>query len=101
MDIISSSSAVYRSKLTDAATAAALIPKQGTLAFGMGPANPPQLISALAERIQAKEIDNLHIHYQIAREPAAPLFRLDFLDRIHLHPNFMSELDRNLIKLAS
>lgn len=100
MDTISSSSTVYRSKLTDAATAAALIPKQGTLAFGMGPANPPQLISALAERIQAKEIDNLHIHYQIAREPAAPLFRLDFLDRIHLHPNFMSELDRNLIKLA-
>ena len=93
-------SAIYRSKLVEPAVAVSLIPKRGNLSFGMGPANPPQLLSALAERTRAGEIEDLHIHYQLASKAAEPLFDLDFLERIHLHPNFMSEIDRDFIKRA-
>jgi itaconate CoA-transferase len=91
-------SALYRSKLVSSMAAAALVPRRGNLAFGMGPANPPQLLSALVERISAGEVDDLHIHYQLACQPAAGLFNVDFLNRIQLHPNFMSELDRDFMK---
>ncbi len=90
----------YKHKLTSPENAVAQVPRKGTLAFTLGPSNPPALLSALAARVAAEDIEELHLHYQIAREPAAPLFKASFLDRLHFHPNFMSELDRKLIKEA-
>jgi itaconate CoA-transferase len=90
----------YKQKLTSPENAVAQVPRKGTLSFTLVPSNPPALFSALAARVAAKDIEELHLHYQIAREPAAPLFKAAFLDRLHFHPNFMSELDRKLIKEA-
>lgn len=92
--------AEYRSKRLPATDAVEKIPRSGNLAFGMGPANPPALLEALTARIASGGIDDLHIHYQLAGNAAASLFNTAFLDRIRLHPNFMSELDRDFIKRA-
>lgn len=91
---------IYGRKLISAQDAAGMIPKRGNLAFGLGPSNPPALLAALAERAASKDIEELHLYYQIASEGAKPLFRTDFLERLRFHSNFLSELDRKLIKEA-
>jgi len=91
---------IYQKKLTRPQEAVAKIPKKGNLSFGLGPSNPPALLSALADRVAAKDIEEIHLYYQLASEGARPLFRADFLDRVHFHSNFMTALDRELIKEA-
>ncbi|HKI48375.1 MAG TPA: 4-hydroxybutyrate--acetyl-CoA CoA transferase, partial [Desulfobacteria bacterium] len=91
---------IYHKKLTKPQEAVARIPKKGNLAFGLGPSNPPALLAALADRVAAEDIEDLHLYYQLASEGARPLFRIDFLDRLHFHSNFMTGLDRQLIKEA-
>jgi itaconate CoA-transferase len=90
----------YRQKLTTPEHAVARIPKKGKLAFGLGPSNPPALLAALADRVAAGDIEELHLYYQLASEGAKPLFRTDFLNCLHFHSNFLSEVDRTLIKEA-
>lgn len=90
----------YRQKLVTPQDAVARIPKKSRLSFGLGPSNPPALLAALAQRVAAGEIEDLHLYYQIATRGAEPLFRADFLDRLHFHSNFLTELDRGLIKEA-
>lgn len=91
---------IYRQKLTKQQEAVAMVPKKGNLAFGLGPSNPPALLAALADRVAAGDVEELHLYYQLASEGARPLFRTDFLDRLHFHCNFMTGLDRELIKEA-
>lgn len=91
---------LYRQKLTTPEEAVSRIPSRGNLAFGFGPSNPPALLEALADRTEAGDIEELHLYYQIARDGARPLFRAEFLDRLHFHSNFMTDLDRGLIKAA-
>lgn len=91
---------LYEQKLTTPKDAAAKVPKKGTLSFGLGPSNPPALLAALAERVAAGDVDDLHLYYQIAKDGARPLFRAEFLDRLHFHANFLTDLDRALIKEA-
>lgn len=91
---------IYQKKLTRPQEAVARIPKKGNLSFGMGPSNPPALLAALAERVAAGDIEDLHLYYQLAGEAASPLFRTEFLDCLHFHSNFMTSLDRQLIKEA-
>lgn len=93
-------STYYRNKLTTPQNAVARIPKKGKLSFGLGPSNPPALLEALAQLVSAGGIEDLHLYYQIATEAARPLFRADFLDRLHFHSNFLTEVDRKLIKEA-
>lgn len=89
---------LYQHKLIKPQDAVARIPKKGNLSFGLGPANPPALLAALAERVEARDIEDIHLYYQLANQGAKPLFRAQYLDRLHFHPNFLTELDRELIK---
>lgn len=91
-------SELYRQKLTSAEIAISRIPRRTNLAFGLGPSNPPVLLSALAERIAASEFDEVHLYYQLASDSAKPLFRKEFLDRVNFHPSFLSGVDRAFIK---
>ena len=91
-------SELYRQKLTSAEIAISRIPSRTNLAFGLGPSNPPVLLSALAERIAASEFDEVHLYYQLASDSAKPLFRKEFLDRVNFHPSFLSSVDRAFIK---
>jgi itaconate CoA-transferase len=93
-------SSLYKNKLATPQDAVARIPKKGNLSFGLGPSNPPALLAALAERVAARDIDEIHLYYQLAKEGASPLFRTEYLDRVRFHPNFLSDLDRALIDEA-
>jgi itaconate CoA-transferase len=94
-------SKLYKEKLTSPQGAVAKIPKRGNLSFGLGPSGPPALLAALAERLAAGEIEELHLYYQLANEAAKPLFQAKYLDYLRFHPNFLSDLDRTLIKEAA
>jgi len=92
--------AEYRRKLTTPEHAVSLIPKRGNLSFGLGAGAPPELCRALAERTRAREIEDLNLYYQLAMAPAAPLLQLDLMNRLHPRPNFLTVLDRALMKAA-
>ncbi len=89
---------IYDNKLLSAEKAVDKVPKKANLAFGLGPSNPPALLSALAERVAAQDVDRLDLYYQLAGEAAKPLFRKEFLDRVSYHPSFLSSVDRAFIK---
>ena len=91
---------MYKEKLTTAESAVSHIPKRTNLAFGLGPSNPPALLNALADRIAANELDEVHLYYQLASDAAKPMFKKEFLDRVSYHPSFLSSVDRALIKEA-
>jgi itaconate CoA-transferase len=90
----------YANKLMSPEKAVSLVPKQGNLSLGLAANGPPALCAALAERTRSGEIKSLNVHYQIAAAPVAPLFDLELMDRLHLHSNFLSDLDRKLMKEA-
>ncbi|MGC8660354.1 MAG: acetyl-CoA hydrolase/transferase family protein [Desulfomonilaceae bacterium] len=91
---------VYHQKLTTPEEAVARIPKRCKVSFGLGPSNPPALLASLAARLDAGNIDKIDLYYQIAKEGAKPLFKAKYLDRVSFHANFMTDLDRALIKEA-
>jgi itaconate CoA-transferase len=76
------------------------VPKKANVSFGLGPSNPPGLLNALAERVKAGDVDDVHLYYQLAKEAAKPLFQVEYLDRLHFHPNFLTDVDRALIDKA-
>jgi itaconate CoA-transferase len=90
----------YKDKLTTPCDAVASIPKKAKISFGLGPSNPPALLGALADRVGAGDIEDVHLYYQLAKEGAKPLFRKEYLDRLHFHANFLSDVDRALIQEA-
>lgn len=91
---------LYQGKLTTPQDAVSRIPKKGNVSFGLAPSNPPALLAALADRVEARDVDEIHLYYQLAKDGAKPLFRTEFLDRVCFHPNFLSDLDRALIEEA-
>lgn len=91
---------LYNQKLLSASHAVERIPKKANICFGLGPSNPPALLAALAERVVAKDVEEIHLYYQLAIDSAKPLFKVEFLDRVRFHSNFLSSLDRSLIKEA-
>jgi len=93
-------SEMYNEKLVLPTQAVESIPRKANISFGLGPSNPPALLSALAQRIAAKDLDDISLYYQLADEGARPLFKIEFLDRLSFHPNFLSSVDRALIKEA-
>jgi itaconate CoA-transferase len=100
MDMLHDFGTEYARKLMPPEKAVSLIPKQGNLALGLAANGPPALCAALAERARSGENKNLNVHYQVAAAPVAPLFDLELMDRLHLHSNFLSDLDRKLMKAA-
>lgn len=93
-------SGLYEKKLTTPHDAVARIPKKGNISFGLGPSNPAALLGALADRVAAGDVEEIHLYYQLAKEGAKPLFRKEYLDRLHFHSNFLSDVDRALIQEA-
>ncbi|MFH0957728.1 MAG: acetyl-CoA hydrolase/transferase C-terminal domain-containing protein [Pseudomonadota bacterium] len=91
---------IYQRKLTTPQQAVARIPRTCNLSFGLGPSNPPSLLAGLADRVDAGDVDEIHLYYQIAKEAAKPLFKTKYLDRLRFHSNFMTDLDRGFIREA-
>ena len=59
--------------------AVARIPRKCNVSFGLGPSNPPSLLASLADRVDAGDVDEIHLYYQIAKDAAKPLFKTKYL----------------------
>jgi itaconate CoA-transferase len=88
----------YRSKLTDAAAAVAAIPSGAHVSMGMATAEPPALLAALADRVEAGALADLKLWYFHSLPHAATtLLRYELLDRVRPHCMFLSPVERALI----
>ena len=91
--------AEYLSKRMPARAAVAGIPSGGHIAMGMAAAEPPALLAALAERVEAGELDDLKLWYFHSVEHAGrTLLRRELLDRVRPHCMFLSAIERELIR---
>src|SRR5690606_29608849 len=67
--------------------------------MGMAVGAPPALLTALAARAGANEIEELKLWYFHSLEHAAKtVLRYDLLDRVRPHCMFLSSVERALIK---
>ena len=91
--------ATYRSKLTTAEEAVALIPSGTRLALGMAMAQPPVLLKALAQRAHSGDVEDLRLYYYETTSIAGETV-LDYAlnDRIKPYCMFMTATDRALVK---
>ena len=89
----------YQSKLTSAEAAVAQIGSGANIAMGMAAAEPPALLKALADRIEAGVLDDLKLWYLPSLPHAATtLLRYELLGRVHPHCMFLSPIERVLIE---
>src|SRR5271156_6456499 len=90
---------LYQSKLTTPDEAITAIPSGSRLSMGMGMAEPPALLKALADRAEAGEIGELKVYYFEATKIAGEtILRYELNDRILPYCMFITATERALIK---
>ncbi len=90
---------LYASKLTTADRAVAAIPSGSKLSMGMAVAEPPALLAAIADRVEAGRIDDLSIYYFESMSTAGnTILRYELNDRIRPYCMFITGVERALIK---
>jgi itaconate CoA-transferase len=91
--------AEYKAKLTSPAEAVRLIPARGTLSMGMAVSEPPALLKALEERLQAGSIEELRVYYSHSVAAAAQtILKYEYMDLIKPHPFFPTAVERTLMR---
>jgi itaconate CoA-transferase len=89
----------YTRKLTTADAAVRDLASGSNLAFGAGAGQPPALLEAIARRLRSSELQDLRIYYKLAMKHAADsILADDVLHAVDLHPLFLTEVDRRIIK---
>lgn len=81
-----------------AAAAVATIPSGAKIAMGLGIAQPPMLLRALADRAIAGDVGDLSIYYLLSTGNAAPLYQAELRDRIRPVSFFHGAIERGLDK---
>lgn len=90
---------LYRARTCPAAAAIARIPSGCDIAIGMAVSEPPALLAALAERVEAGSLSDLRAWYFHSVDHAAEtLLRYELLDRVHPRCMFLSPVERALIR---
>ncbi len=91
--------AAYRDKLRSAEAAAASIPDGAKLAIGIGAAQPPTLLEALAARARAGQVGDIQLFYMLSTAVAAQsVLDLALNDRLRPVSLFHSGVERALDK---
>jgi itaconate CoA-transferase len=91
--------AEYKAKLTTPAEAVRLVPARGTLSMGMAVSEPPALLSALEERLQAGSIEELRVYYSHSVAAAAQtILKYEYMGVVKPHPFFPTAVERALIR---
>ena len=89
----------YRRKLRTAAEAVMGVPSGSDIALGMAAAEPPALLKALADRIEAGTLTGLRPWYFHSLVHAGTtLLRYELLDRVRPHCMFLTPIERALIE---
>lgn len=91
--------AEYQAKLTTPAEAVKLIPARGTLSMGMAVSEPPALLKALEERLQAGSIEELRVYYSHSVATAAQtILKYEYMGLVKPHPFFPTAVERTLMR---
>lgn len=90
--------AAYAARLMSAADAAALIPNGAKLATGLGFAQPPAILSALADRAHAGAVEGVGLYYMLASSNGSPVLVPELQDRLRAYSLFHAGPDRALDK---
>ncbi len=89
--------AVYESRVTTAAAAAAQIASGSTIAMGLSPCQPPALLRALADRVLAGEVADLKVYYSVSgRHLRNTLLRFELLRQVQPFCLFFGATEREL-----
>lgn len=88
----------YAERLKTAAEAAALIPSGAKVATGIGFAQPPAILSALADHARAGKVDGVSLYYMLSSGNAVPVLQADLQDRLRAVSLFHAGPDRALDK---
>ncbi len=89
--------ALYESRVTTAASAAAQVASGSTIAMGLSPCQPPALMRALADRVLARELHNLKVYYSVSgRHLRNTLLRFELLRQVHPYCLFFGATEREL-----
>jgi itaconate CoA-transferase len=89
----------YKQKLTTPAAAVEEIRDGSTLCVALGVGAPPALTKAVADRVLAGKLKDLHLVYQHAMKPMAEsLIRPEVLTLVDARNFFIGEPDREIIK---
>src|SRR5471030_460827 len=90
---------LYQSKLTTPDAAVALIRSGSKLAIGMAMAEPPALLSALAQRAEAGQVADIKAYYYESTSILGKtILRYELNDRIRPYCMFITAVERALIK---
>jgi len=89
---------IYASKRLSPAEAADQLESGQRLAMGMALAEPPAILSAIAARAEAREIDEVRLYYFHSTPHAATsVLRYELMDRIRPHCFFLGPIERALL----
>lgn len=92
---------MYRERLTDRRHAIRQIPSGAKIAFGIGIAQPPALLEAIAEAAGAGDIGDLAIYYMLSLADAGrTVLRSDLRHAIRPMSFFHGTIERELDRLA-
>ncbi|MAI90116.1 acetyl-CoA hydrolase/transferase C-terminal domain-containing protein [Ponticaulis sp.] len=87
----------YASKLCSPAEAANILSSGTNISMGMALGEPPALLQAINERIEAGNLTELKLWYfHSMPEAAATLLRYEMMDHVHPHCMFMGPTERAL-----
>ena len=90
---------LYQSKLTAPSHAVASISSGSKLSMGMAMAEPPALLKALADRAEARRVENVRLYYFEATSIAGKtVLRYELNDRLIPYCMFITAAERALIK---
>jgi itaconate CoA-transferase len=91
--------AIYQSKLTTAENAVSPISSGSIISMGMAMSEPPALLRALAERVEASELGDIKLYYFESTKTAGnTILRYELLDRLKPYCLFLSRIEREIIK---
>lgn len=94
---MSDHAALYRSKLTTAEQAVALIPDGARVGMALGVGQPPALLGALADRAAAGAVGSISLYYMLSVATAGEtVLRYELRDRIRPVSLFHSGIERAL-----
>lgn len=88
---------LYRERLTDAASAAAMIPSGAKVAMALGVGQPPALLAAIAARAEAGTFEAISLYYMLSTAIAGKtVLRPELNGRIRPYSLFHSGVERAL-----
>jgi itaconate CoA-transferase len=97
-----SHSEAYRQRLMSADGAASLVQDGAKVVMGLGVAQPPALLDALARRAASRDVDGLRLYYLLSTAAARDtVLRYDLRDRIRPISLFHSATERALNRQAA